>query len=355
MALLDNLKGNDIALLGLLAGAGVMSQSQPGATAGQALGAGVAQGFNGLMQMKQYEAVQQKAALDAQYRAAQIADMERKANQPLMAPPGTELRDPKDPTKVIGQVPFKPAAASPSEIMKLLAERAQLVRAGVSAGDPNLQAIEDRIKYLTTKGAMVNVNMPDATNTKIMDESIKAADNSRTRMDEATAMIELLDSGLDTNALEPYKTKAASFLRGIGVNVKDDLPAAEVFNALSNVSALRLRNPASGLGLTGNTSDRDVSFLKDSVAGLGKTAEANKILLITERAKARRMADLEELKSSWIGEKNTLAGFSKTRQDYINKNSLFTDDEKATIVSLAKSGKNAKPDANNDPLGLRTR
>ena len=43
--------------------------------------------------------------------------------------------------------------------------------------------------------------------------------------------------------------------------------------------ALRLRNPESGLGLTGNTSNKDLQFLKDSVVGLARTEQGNKLII----------------------------------------------------------------------------
>ena len=57
------------------------------------------------------------------------------------------------------------------------------------------------------------------------------------------------------------------------------LDKAQYFESITNKMALILRNPDSGLGLTGSTSNRDLSFLKASVPGLSKTAEGNMLIL----------------------------------------------------------------------------
>lgn len=54
---------------------------------------------------------------------------------------------------------------------------------------------------------------------------------------------------------------------------------AEVFNAISNQLALLIRNPDSGMGLPGATSNRDLNFLIESVPNLGTSVEGNKLLL----------------------------------------------------------------------------
>jgi len=93
-------------------------------------------------------------------------------------------------------------------------------------------------------------------------------------------MRELLDSGLQTGALAKLSKGAKSFVQSIfpDADIKG-LAEAEVFNALSNQLALLIRNPDSGMGLPGATSNRDLKFLIDSVPNLENSVEGNKLLL----------------------------------------------------------------------------
>ena len=63
------------------------------------------------------------------------------------------------------------------------------------------------------------------------------------------------------------------------------LARQEAFISRASLEALFLRNPKSGLGLTGNTSERDLLFLQEAVFGLGRTFEGN--LLIIEALEER--------------------------------------------------------------------
>lgn len=93
-------------------------------------------------------------------------------------------------------------------------------------------------------------------------------------------MRELLDSGLQTGALARLSKGAKSFVQSIfpDADIKG-LAEAEVFNALSNQLALLIRNPDSGMGLPGATSNRDLKFLIESVPNLENSVEGNKLLL----------------------------------------------------------------------------
>ena len=85
-----------------------------------------------------------------------------------------------------------------------------------------------------------------------------------------------------------------SFGQTLGIDT-GDLSGPELIRKTSNEMALRLRNPESGLGLTGNTSNKDLDFLKNSVIGLGRTEAGNlKIIDAMERFNKLKMAVAEE-------------------------------------------------------------
>ena len=117
-------------------------------------------------------------------------------------------------------------------------------------------------------------------NVDAMNARAKAFQSSSGLKVKTTQMRELLDSGLQTGALAKLSKSAKSFVQSLFPDTEiEGLAEAEVFNAISNQLALLIRNPDSGMGLPGATSNRDLSFLIESVPNLGTSVEGNKLLL----------------------------------------------------------------------------
>lgn len=117
-------------------------------------------------------------------------------------------------------------------------------------------------------------------NVNAMNARAKAFQSSSGLKVKTTQMRELLDSGLQTGALAKLSKGAKSFVQSLFPDTEiEGLAEAEVFNAVSNQLALLIRNPDSGMGLPGATSNRDLSFLIESVPNLGTSVEGNKLLL----------------------------------------------------------------------------
>ena len=117
-------------------------------------------------------------------------------------------------------------------------------------------------------------------NVDAMNARAKAFQSSSGLKVKTRQMRELLDSGLQTGALAKLSKGAKSFVQSLFPDTEiEGLAEAEVFNAISNQLALLIRNPDSGMGLPGATSNRDLSFLIESVPNLGTSVEGNKLLL----------------------------------------------------------------------------
>ena len=117
-------------------------------------------------------------------------------------------------------------------------------------------------------------------NVDAMNARAKAFQSSSGLKVKTGQMRELLDSGLQTGALAKLSKGAKSFVQSLFPDTEiEGLAEAEVFNAISNQLALLIRNPDSGMGLPGATSNRDLSFLIESVPNLGTSVEGNKLLL----------------------------------------------------------------------------
>lgn len=131
----------------------------------------------------------------------------------------------------------------------------------------------DPVKEAYQVGVITDIR---ASNKK-RSEAFSSAAGLRGKLD---IMKEILDSGLQTGALAGLSKTAKGFAQSLFPNTPiDGLAEAEVFTALSNQLALLIRNPESGMGLPGATSNADLIFLKDSVPGLQKSPEGNLMLI----------------------------------------------------------------------------
>lgn len=131
----------------------------------------------------------------------------------------------------------------------------------------------DPVKEAYQVGVITDIR---ASNKK-RSEAFSSAANLRGKLD---TMEEILDSGLQTGALASLSKSAKGLVQSLFPNTPiEGLAEAEVFTALSNQLALLIRNPESGMGLPGATSNADLIFLKDSVPGLQKSPEGNKMLI----------------------------------------------------------------------------
>lgn len=148
--------------------------------------------------------------------------------------------------------------------------------------------------------------------------------------------------GLTTGAMQPFFTKIKGFMADLGFEVGPDLNAAQVLDAMSSGKALDVRNPKSGQGLPGATSDRDLTFLLKIVPGLAKTNFANEALLIIDTALTRRKLASVKLKMDYVSKNphKGMIGYSSGEADKaLQKIDLFTKDEKARLDALLKSPK----------------
>jgi len=161
------------------------------------------------------------------------------------------------------------------------------------------------------------------------------------RIAENEQLLQLLRSGnLDTGSLQPLLTRLKGFAADFNIPVQG-LNAAQVFEAVANRRALEMRNPASGLGLTGNTSDKDLDFLIQSVIALSKTEGANEALLIMEIARDRRLNAIGRIRMDFIQMNPGKVGGHDAIVKFVESTPLLKDDEEEALnklINLHKQG-----------------
>ena len=126
-----------------------------------------------------------------------------------------------------------------------------------------------------------------------------------------------------THKLTSVGTAIAGFFDSFGITLDDTLPDKQIFDAGSAQLRLQMRNPKSGGGLTGNTTDKDLVFLGKGVAGLEKTTYANKVLIQSAIFKAQRTAAIGELANAYLYEHLNLGpGFNILVKQFLSENDL---------------------------------
>lgn len=190
---------------------------------------------------------------------------------------------------------------------------------------------DGRVQEIGAAGVTVNNTLNTQPNiSSAMEGQAIELTNTASELQNQVAELELLrnvtqttDTGFWQNATLGIRRALA----GIGIISDENIQGQQLLEALQNQQALRLRNPDSGFGLTGNTSERDVAFLKATVPNLANTPEANMAIATILLAKQRRAADLAALQADYIWQNGTLEGWNDYQRQYIEETPFFTEEE----------------------------
>ena len=120
----------------------------------------------------------------------------------------------------------------------------------------------------------------------------EAFQSSMKRQADYTNIEKLLDAGLNTGALAGLTTGFKAIASDVlGVDI-EGLGEIEALESISNKLALGIRNPASGMGLPGATSNRDLDFLLAAIPGLRKSEAGNRLMIKIAREEHKLAGDL---------------------------------------------------------------
>lgn len=123
-----------------------------------------------------------------------------------------------------------------------------------------------------------------------------------------------------------------------GLDLPESAQEQEVIRKVSNEMALRLRNPESGLGLTGSTSNKDLQFLKDSVIGLARSEGGNaKLIDLMKRMNDLRIATSREQARIVREEGGVPLDIDDRLMEFVNNYDLLSDDEIKEIKDFTKN------------------
>ncbi len=166
---------------------------------------------------------------------------------------------------------------------------------------------------MSKKGTTVNVNTAEGFDNVSQKEAAKkvgqgVGNRINTRTEQAMEAInqnneyavfeEVLKGGTETGFGQETLLKMKSLAQTFGIE-SEGLAAQELVRQIGSKAALRARNPESGLGLPGATSNRDLAFLKEINPNIVNTREGNLAIIEANRS-------LNNLKLALVAEQNRL-------------------------------------------------
>ena len=134
-----------------------------------------------------------------------------------------------------------------------------------------------------------------------------------------------LNTGVRTGALGEFENTMRSFAGAIGIGNPEKLKGGELMTAVQNRLALNMRNPASGMGMPGAVSDRDIKFLKDSQPGLDRSPASNAFMIEAFRRIERRKIEIASMAQEYAANNNGRldVGFTRVVREFAKNNPLF--------------------------------
>jgi hypothetical protein len=327
--------------------AGLLQAGGPSRTPvgfGQALGQGVMQGNQGMMAAQQMQNHEQRAMLQQQMLKAQMEEMARKANAPIVAPPGAQLLRPGSDTP-FHTVPFAPRAETepkPPTTRKIkigteevsqewdaATQQWKEVGRGPAHSDRPLVTIDNKqaSKFEERMGAEL------AEQYSGLQRAGMNAPATIAKYDRLGNLLGQVQTGKFKGATTDLKAAA----KGLGIDltalgIADDVAPAQAARALSSQLALELRNPAGGAGLPGAMSDKDRIFLEQMVPGLendpasiGKMIDYRKRVAKREQEVAKKAREYRRKHGKFDEE------FYDELSDWSSKNPLFPEAGKTAV------------------------
>ena len=155
------------------------------------------------------------------------------------------------------------------------------------------EAEAQRIRIARAKKTDISVAAPDVTvspgeteeqkglgkyRVGVFSDTQKEAKNAINQNRQLNALSQLLEqqaTGRGTPTIRNIQALAQTF--GIPIGDPKEVGAFQASETLIAEIALRMRNPESGLGLTGNTSEKDLAFLRSIPPSAGKSKIGNRL------------------------------------------------------------------------------
>ena len=212
----------------------------------------------------------------------------------------------------------------------------QILEALTTTGEtPKMAAERERLKVMGEKLSEVDA--------KQFETLTREAQTSQKYINELDVMQSLLDSGIDTGPLAGRLIGVKGLINDIfggaapGIFDEEEIARQEAMVAISNQLALIARNPDSGGGLPGATSNKDLQFLKGIVPSVVKTEEGNRLLIFIMRKRHENAVEKARQMDDYIRKNRSLEGFNDQWQKWLDTEGSFSDQQRERILEGFKN------------------
>lgn len=212
----------------------------------------------------------------------------------------------------------------------------QILEALTTTGEtPKVAAERERLKEMAKKLSEVDA--------KQFETLTREAQTSQKYINELDVMQSLLDSGIDTGPLAGRLIGVKGLINDIfggaapGIFDEEEIARQEAMVAISNQLALIARNPDSGGGLPGATSNKDLQFLKGIVPSVVKTEEGNRLLIFIMRKRHENAVEKARQMDDYIRKNRSLEGFNDQWQKWLDTEGSFSDQQRERILEGFKN------------------
>jgi hypothetical protein len=172
--------------------------------------------------------------------------------------------------------------------------------------------------YLTRSGDKISIDLGTKTEASEMAKSsVRRYDKIQEQAEVARQNIYSLDVldniDVSTGRAEPMKQRLAAWGKSMGINTDKlaNVPAGEAYTAEAGKVVLNAMAAQKG-----PQTESDMRQIRTTVAGLGKSPEANSFINNSARAMSLRKIEQAEFYDNYYNKNDTLKGASKAWNDY---------------------------------------
>lgn len=146
-----------------------------------------------------------------------------------------------------------------------------------------------------------------------------------------------LTSGIRTGALGESEASLRKFAGALGVGDADKVSAADLINQVNAQMALIIRNPDSGGGLPGATSERDLVFLRSIPPSLMDSEGGIRLKLDIMKRLQQRKIETFNMANEFMAQNggNLTPEFYQRLAEHAEQNPLFSEEERASMFNQA--------------------
>lgn len=205
-----------------------------------------------------------------------------------------------------------------------IASEQEKIKAGVDPKKPFQISPKGQFMQIGSKGQTINVGTGDASGKVFAEELAKSQiayrdkviERAETAEGQNQTLMEMKNTDVQQGMLEPMKNWFGALGESLGIDMSSlaNVPAGQVYNAKAKSLVLAEMQKQKG-----PQTESDMKLIRQTVAGLGQSPEANKFLIESAIAQNKRKIEERDFLDNWLHDKGNLDDARKAWNDYKKK------------------------------------